>query len=120
MHTFELFNVSTGEAQNMVEYSKTTGRPMAPCPEGYVRNPLTNRCKLRKRPVLVPCVPPRVRNPFTNRCREDPYKNFPWKKKAKKASPNKPRSQKAKPKKEDTKKELEKARKIALEILAQY
>lgn len=26
------------------EYSKTTGRPLKPCPAGFTRNPVTNRC----------------------------------------------------------------------------
>lgn len=72
---------------------------------------------LRDRKGLVPCKGTKVRNPLTNRCRKDPYRNFPWKKKAKKASPKKPRAKKASPKK-DTKKELERARKLAYQVLA--
>ena len=103
----------------MVQYSTKTGRPLAPCPTGYKRNPLTNRCRLRKPKVLPPCKGAKVRNPFTNRCRKElDYKNFPWKKKAaKKASPKKPGAAKAKSDLARANKELERARKKAYEVL---
>jgi len=48
----------------MVEYSTATGRPLTPCPKGFVRNPQTNRCRKK------PCPTGYVRNPETNRCRK--------------------------------------------------
>ena len=103
----------------MVQYSTKTGRPLAPCKAGYVRNPLTNRCVLRKKKGSPPCKKGQVRNPFTNRCRKElDYKNFPWKKKAaKKASPKKPGAAKAKRDLARANKELERARKKAYEVL---
>ncbi len=35
------------------EYSTKTGRPLKPCKPGYVRNPLTNRCR-KKAPAMKP------------------------------------------------------------------
>ncbi|MBR3368757.1 lamin tail domain-containing protein [Candidatus Saccharibacteria bacterium] len=65
----KVINEETGNCVKILSLSTE----LAPCPEGYYRNPLTNRCRkyaTTTTSTLKECAEGYERNPLTNRCRK--------------------------------------------------